>query len=134
MSNRIIIGIIIAIIMIAGGIFLFSKGNTASPRETSQPTSLPTTAEQSQNIVIYTSDGFSPANLVIKVGTKVVWKNEAGSLSVNSSPHPTHTDYSPLNLGIIGKGELKSLIFDKPGTYRYHNHLNPSHKGTVNVE
>lgn len=104
----------------------------ASPT-TTQATS--TTAQQSQNTVTLTANGFSPASLTIKAGQTVTWVNKSGeAATVNSAPHPVHTAYPPLNLGSFPDGGTLSLKFDKPGTYGYHNHLNPSERGTIVVE
>lgn len=104
----------------------------ASPT-TTQAT--PTPAQQSQNTVTLTTNGFSPTSLTIKVGQTVTWVNKSGeAATVNSDPHPVHTAYTPLNLGNFPDGGTLSLTFDKPGTYGYHNHLNPSERGTIVVE
>jgi plastocyanin len=86
-------------------------------------------------VVTLTSSGFEPKELTIKVGQKVVWKNESGgTASVNSGPHPVHTAYPPLNLGNFDDGETLNLVFDKKGSFSYHNHLNPSQTGKIKVE
>jgi len=51
-----------------------------------------------------------------------------------SDPHPVHTDYPPLNLGTFFDGASLSLKFPTAGTYVYHNHLNPSERGTIVVK
>lgn len=149
MNNKVVIGTIVAVVAIVA-VFLLIKSSSLyapsktqttvqtsqeSPVPTTQQATSPTQAQQGQNTITYTSSGFSPASLTIKAGTTVTWINNSGSgLSVNSNPHPIHTSYSPLNIGTIVNGQSKSLIFDKPGTYGYHNHLNPSDKGTVIVQ
>lgn len=130
MSSKIIIGAIILILIIGGGILFLNR--TKAPSQTQAPSS---TQSETQNTITFTKSGFSPDNLTIKVGTRVNWKNDSGGeLSVNSNPHPQHTDYSALNIGEIEKGESKGLVFDKAGTFGYHNHYNPSQKGTIIVE
>jgi len=85
--------------------------------------------------VTVTSSGFEPQTKTVKVGTRVVWLNKSGEgATVNSAVHPTHQVYPPLNLGEFPDGSSVQLVFDKPGTYKYHNHLNPSQTGTVVVE
>jgi len=69
------------------------------------------------------------------VGTKVVWIKKSGAVAtVNSADHPTHLVYPPINMGEFKDGTSVQLVFDKPGTYKYHNHLIPSQTGTVVVE
>ena len=85
--------------------------------------------------VTYDADGFKPQNLIIKAGDTVIWTNQGETkMDIASSPHPAHTDYPALNLGIAKIDESKSLSFPKPGTYQYHNHLNAGHFGLVTVE
>ncbi len=105
-----------------------------SPTATPQPSEAPI-IPQTQSTVILNADGFSPATLTIKPGTTVTWENKSGSgATVNSDPHPTHTAYPPLNLGPFNDGDSLKLTFDQPGTYGYHNHLNPSQKGKIIVQ
>lgn len=90
---------------------------------------------QNQNNVILSVDGFSPQTLTVQAGQKVTWTNNSGSTAtVNSAVHPTHLVYPPLNLGDLPDGGTVSLIFNSPGTYSYHNHLNPSQYGTIIVK
>ncbi|KKR82808.1 MAG: Plastocyanin [Candidatus Daviesbacteria bacterium GW2011_GWA2_40_9] len=147
MNNKVMIGLIVIIILFAGSFFLLNKNNSTTPQSNSSqntqvlpsPTNAQTTSgaepQQTQNVVTYTVSGFSPATLTVKAGTTVTWVNKSGSnFSLNSNPHPVHTDYPPLNIGITGDGQSKSLTFDKLGTYGYHNHLNPSDTGEVIVQ
>lgn len=79
--------------------------------------------------------GFEPNSVTVKVGTKVKWINKTdATANVSSAQHPTHEDYPPLNLGDFEPGKSVSLIFPEAGTYKYHDHLNPSKFGTVIVE
>lgn len=143
-------GIVVAVIVVLVGFFLVYKqpsySPTAKPQSTTQgskKTTSPRTKQPSptnkaakeQNVITLTSAGFSPSTLTIKVGTKVTWTNKSGNqAAVNSIPHPVHTNYSPLNLGSFADGSTLSLIFDKVGTYGYHNHLSPSQTGTIIVQ
>ncbi len=114
------------------GQYQYPTTQQASPT-TMQAT--PTPAQQSQNTVTLTTNGFSPTSLTIKAGQTVTWVNKSGSdAAIDSNPHPVHTSYHPLNLGSFPDGGTLSLTFDKPGTYSYHNHLNPSEQGTIVVE
>lgn len=89
----------------------------------------------SENVVSLTSEGFSPQTITISAGEEVIWVNESGDqATVDSSVHPTHRDHPFLNLGVFEVGEQHSLVFDEPGEYKYHDHLNASRFGTVVVE
>ncbi len=93
------------------------------------------TFNKNVSVITLTKSGFSPSTLTVKTGSRVVWVNNSGSsASVNSADHPTHKVYSPLNLGLFNSGSSVQLVFDKPGTYKYHNHLNPTQIGTIVVQ
>ncbi len=122
-------------------LFLAKKGGTgygSSPAvntSTSTQQVTPGAAGQTENTVTLDSNGFAPATLTVKAGGTVTWWNKSGQqATVNSNPHPVHTDYPPLNLGSFPDGGSLSLKFDQPGSYGYHNHANPSQRGTIVVE
>lgn len=124
-------------VVVYGLIYYFvlaKKGNVYNqPKSSSQVA--PSAAVVQQNTVTLAQDGYSPATITVKAGDRVIWVNKSGAAAtVNSDPHPTHTNYPPLNLGTFPDGGSVSLTFDKPGTYGYHNHLNPGQKGTVIVQ
>jgi len=140
--KSLIVAAIIIMIIIAGGIFLYSrtlpvsinKGtNQAGTATMQQKTG--SSQNQSEADITLNKDGFSPATMTVKAGTKVKWTNKSGTTGdVDSNPHPVHTSYPPMNFGQFSDGSSFELIFDKPGTYQYHNHLNPSQEGTIIVQ
>lgn len=135
--NKILLGIV-GVVVLVGGFLLLSGQNkntssvTVSPVATATPAP---TATNSANTVTLTATGFNPDTLTVKVGTTVTWVNKSGEeATVNSDPHPTHTLWPFLNLGSFSDGGSLNVTFDKAGTYTYHNHLNPSERGTIVVE
>ncbi len=142
--------IIIAIVVVLGLGFWFVSSQksqdttqnainaSSEPQATATPTEESTTSanESAEMMVKISSNGYSPSSLTVKAGTKVTWMNEdTENHTVNSAPHPAHTDYPPLNtVGLLKPNESKSLTFDTPGTYKYHDHLNPTLFGSVTVE
>lgn len=129
MNNKVIIGIIVLVLLIGVGFIVSSNKKTAS----SPPSAVMT--PQKQNTITLTSAGFSPGTLTIKAGDTVTWVNKSGTdATINSSPHPVHTDYPPLNLGAFPNGGILTLAFPKAGIYKYHNHLNPSEVGNIVVQ
>jgi plastocyanin len=135
MRHKLIIAIVIFILAVSGALILGKKPAVA-PTQKQIPSATPSsqTANNMQTIT-FTADGFSPKTVTINAGTKVIWTNTSGNkATVNSNPHPIHTDYPPLNLGIFNNGESFSLVFNKPGTYGYHNHLNFIQGGTIIVK
>ncbi len=147
--NKAILGLVLAVVLL-GGVFLLFKSyqnNSVSPSQVVNPTIIipsqnsvsmaPTQSSMTsqKDTVTITSSGFDPQNTTVVSGTKVTWVNKSGaSVSINSDPHPTHTDYPPLNLGIVADGQSVSLVFDKLGSYGYHNHLSPDQRGTIIIQ
>jgi plastocyanin len=83
--------------------------------------------------VTYTEEGFDPPELRVKAGTTVVFANRVSEAYIASDPHPTHTDLPEFQSGLL-KFSGYSFIFTEKGTWGYHNHLKPSHRGTIIVE
>ena len=136
-----IISIILVLAVVGlGGYFLFVKKPFAPP--SGQLASEVPSAQEF--LITYTDAGYYPNEITVKVGGKVTFKNESGAqMWTASALHPTHREY-PTTGGCIGStfdtckgippGESWSFKFDIPGTWRYHNHLSPSHFGRVVVE
>jgi len=164
MNSKFYIGITLILLFMVAAIIFGSKKNPIPPaprsasqnqlistptQQASQPTSTPSSTPSATSSsptpssvmraqeasIALTDDGFSPQTLTIKAGTKVTWTNKSSGLgNVSSNPHPVHTDYPPLNLGNFPVNGTLSLVFDKPGTYKYHNHLDPGLQGTIIVQ
>lgn len=150
MSRNVVIGIVVLILVILLGWFYIKSQKssyTPAPVQTNpspqvtQPTENPATSSAEtpdlakENAVTITSTGFSPQNITIRAGEVVTWMNgDSANHIINSAPHPAHTTYPPLNLGVIKPGGKNSLSFPVAGTYKYHDHLNPSLFGSVTVQ
>lgn len=146
MSRNATLAIVAVLVVIVGGWILMRPKQTAIP-ETVQPAQTPTSTESAtplatdgakmtaESLITITKAGFSPKDITISQGAAVTWMNsDTADHTVNSAPHPTHTIYPPLNLDTIKPGEKQSLVFPKAGTYKYHDHLNPSLFGAVTVQ
>ncbi|OGD90647.1 hypothetical protein A3D07_01590 [Candidatus Curtissbacteria bacterium RIFCSPHIGHO2_02_FULL_42_15] len=121
-----------ALILVGCNLYKTSGGETGSTgTATEQMENVPV----SGNLITYTDSGFSPAQVSVKVGDTVTFKNDSkANIQVNSAPHPAHTQFPELNIGSIATGESKTVTFTTAGTKKYHNHLNPSQTGTIVVE
>lgn len=143
MSRNVTLAIAVVLVLIVGGWFLTRPKQTTIPAST-QPTPTPLSTESASpaaspaaatNLITITKSGFSPKDITITAEESVTWVNsDTMDHTVNSAIHPTHTIYPPLNLGIIKPGDQKSLTFPQAGTYKYHDHLNPSLTGSVTVQ
>lgn len=154
-TTRIIVGITVVMVLIIAGYAVWASSVSPTGTSTSSTNSstntpavtpattqttnqiAPGTTNTKPTIVTYSNGAFSPASVTIAVGDQVQFENSDASRSVNvaSDPHPSHTDFPSLNLGMIGVGQSSAAItFDKAGTFGYHNHLNPTQTGTVIVK
>ena len=143
MNSKILL-VIIALIVVLGTFILLGNKNTNTLPSNNQPESIkseasatPAAVETNIQIanVILGDLGFVPQDITVKVGTTMVWINKSGkAATVNSDDHPTHKLYPFLNLGEFSSSSSLQVVFDKAGTYSYHNHLNASETGTVTVE
>jgi len=83
--------------------------------------------------VSYDNNGFSPAEVVVSLGTTVVFENNSDrDMWVGSDPHPTHTDLPAFDQR--QSGDSYQFTFERLGQWGYHNHLFPAHVGVVVVE
>lgn len=125
----------VAILLSACGSYNTTTTSTNPSSGQSASGAASATVDASAAVVTYTDSGFAPATVNAKVGQKVVFKNTSSSaIQVNSAPHPVHNLYPELNIGAIVAGSSGSTSFAKAGTYKYHNHLNPSQNGTIIVQ
>ncbi|MEK9184849.1 MAG: hypothetical protein AAB866_01640 [Patescibacteria group bacterium] len=161
--NKLIIWIIVALLVgvgagLAFNIFGNSQGgdvvsldnsiSAGNPSEVSEESEITTEQETTTTPRTYTieilSSGFSPSTLTINSGDVVTWTNRDSYSShwPASAIHPAHSVY-PETGGCIGSkfdacqglsnGETYSFTFNEKGTWKYHDHLNPSETGTIIV-
>lgn len=157
-------GVVIVVLIILGGWWYFSQKANEEPALQDTPEvageseenefvddskdSAPAHPPVSAMTVRYTNDGFSPATLTVKKGTRVTFVNEsADEMWVGSSEHPTHTEYdgttksehcndgipSTTSFDQCAVGTTYSFTFDKVGSWEYHNHTSSGEKGTIVV-
>jgi plastocyanin len=145
MKRTIVIGLIAGIVLLLGAVLLLmTNANPPTDQGLNETVNEESPNDLTQNVtnetpqtteITLTEQGFSPAEITVSIGTKVIWRNLAATAaSVDSEPHPMHNAYPPLNLGLFQNGETLEFIFTESGTYQFHNHLNPDNKGTVVVE
>lgn len=127
------IGLLLVLVLAAG--YMMVKGSTTQQPISPAAGTVVVPTSNSKILVKLTADGFNPPTININAGQTVFWQNDSGiDGTVSSDLHPTHLLYPPLNLGVIPVGGEVSLVFDKAGSYGYHNHLNPSMEGKVVVQ
>jgi|SRR3990167_9159169 len=132
--------LIIAIVLVlAAGIWFFAKNRSNPTLTGSSSTPATQTLEEQQepnafvNEVKATSNNFNPPTIIVSKGTTVTWTVTSGAVQVASDPHPAHTGLAGFESDELKAGDTYSFTFDTVGSFGYHNHLNPSAIGTVNV-
>ena len=159
MNGKVLGGIVVLIILIAGGWYLFSRGPSSQPYQapsvpvttSTTTTTTTTTTTGTQNTIHYTDNGFVPALLSVSVGTQVTFVNDSSDeMWIASNPHPTHQGYDGTTKSVhcavgyagptpfdecaaVMQGGSYSFTFTKIGTWGYHNHGAPANGGTVVV-
>lgn len=85
--------------------------------------------------VSYDGKAYSPSSVSIKTGDVVIFKNNSAvDFWPASAPHPAHTDYPEFDAKkAIAPGGKFQFSFTKVGTWKFHDHLNPSAYGSVTV-
>ncbi|OGD24715.1 hypothetical protein A2819_01195 [Candidatus Azambacteria bacterium RIFCSPHIGHO2_01_FULL_40_24] len=119
--------IIIIIALIAGAAYFIF---TAPPTTTIAVSPQTWVIEYKENI-------FIPKEIKIKKGDTVIWINNSSESPVwpASAFHPTHNVYRGFDaLKKINVGESYSFTFNKIGVWKYHDHLNPSVTGVVEIK
>jgi len=88
------------------------------------------------NVVKFTDSGFEPSTLTVKAGDTVEFENESGDdFWPASNVHPTHLLYPGFDAKKpILDGGTYSFTFTNPGSWGYHNHLEPDKQGTIVVQ
>lgn len=149
-KNYLILLLVLAVVVGVGywwwqnGVGVSFFGGSKPVSKPVAPTGADSSAIASDKIVSFNGATFEPSILTIKVGETATFRNDsAGQVWPASAMHPTHKVY-PATGGCINSafdackglmpGESWSFKFDEVGSWKYHDHLNPTRFGTVVVE
>lgn len=114
--------------------------NTNTPATTPDPVTGEPTAPDGNDVqvfeIAYDGKAFSPANLDIKNGDIVVFKNESDkNFWPASGPHPQHTNYPEFDpKKPVAAGQTWQFKFAKTGAWGFHDHLTPNAFGKITVK
>lgn len=157
MNNKLFIGLIVLAAGALVGWFVFggnvpSVGNLTGTQSQESPTpsqsGAPSYEESTgtgtmedkggvaaRTVVTFTDTGFAPETVTVKQGVTVTFVNESTKgMWVASAVHPTHQLLPGFDqLASVGNGGTYEYAFVKVGTWKYHNHVNPTETGTVMV-
>lgn len=120
----------ILFIVLAAALFLWGRGGEpAEIRSPEEPLGDPAA------IVRMTGNGFSPTTTAIHIGGIVEFRNDSGKGKWPASDlHPTHELYSAFDpQRPIEPGSSWKFRFEREGEWKFHDHLFPAHRGTINV-
>lgn len=86
-------------------------------------------------VIVLTDDGFVPDVVTIeKGGTVTFTTTRKRSFWPASDTHPSHGLYSEFDpLRPVEPGEKWTLVFDKVGSWGFHDHLRSYYVGTIHV-
>ncbi len=117
--------ILIGLTIVIGSLFFLFKKDTLSPSNSTLP----------PMVVIFNEEGFTPNEITILQGQRVTFKTTTDKqFWPASDSHPSHTIYSEFDpLEPVDQNKSWTFVFDKVGTWQYHDHLDPSYLGEVNV-
>ena len=118
-----------------------NKGTSQTSTDTGQQSQSQSqaAAEAEEGVVLTIADeGFSPAQVAVKAGENLTYKNTSGvKVQIASDPHPTHTANSEVTEGDfvieIAPGASATVTLAKTGTWGIHSHLNPGTRAKVTV-
>lgn len=109
-----------------------SQESTPSPDSSTSTTKVPATTAAAT--ITYTDEGFTPAKVVVKKGEVITVKNNSTrNLQFSSADHPTHRLDPELNMNVLKPGESGNITVSTVGTHGYHDHLDASMTGTIEV-
>ena len=85
--------------------------------------------------IVFSGTAFTPANLTVKAGDTVVFRNSSQEdFWPASGPHPQHTLYPEFDAKkAIAPGNIYSFKFLKVGEWPFHDHLRPAAFGKITV-
>ncbi len=109
------------------------------PAPTPTPTPTPIPSNQPTATILYKKTDiftFQPKDFTVVLGTVVTFENTTTqNVWVASNPHPTHTDLSGFDSGILEPGQSFTFTFNALNSlgWGYHNHFNSGIGGTIHV-
>ncbi len=121
---------VLLLIVVALGLFLVVKSSSNNDQAKKD-----IAATQNMAHITITKDGFVPANLVVKKGTKIEWVNTDSAIhQIQANPHPTGTSLPGLSSAILNTNQSYQYTANTSGSFGYHDHINPTVNGTLEVK
>lgn len=120
------------------GFVQLAPSDEAAPRFTSEPTRLPVASPAQSagaTTVTFSDAGATPLTMSVAAGTTVQFVNNGQAPRWPASDvHPTHEILPAFDAKRgLQTGENYTFTFVTPGTWRWHDHLHPTVRGTITV-
>ena len=112
-------------IAIFGSFLLYGCSESSTPR----------TKAREDFVIEYGDGSYVPAELTVERGQKVTFVNKSAvNMWPASDVHPVHFDYPEFDARReIGPGQSWSFVFDRIGSWQFHDHLRSEIKGEIVV-
>lgn len=123
--NKIIIGLVVTAIVIAGWFFFTQKQYQPSQQSQQQSTSQSKMTAGADTVTIK-NFSFTPDVLTVKQGAMVTWINQ------DSAPHALQSD--TFQSSTLNQGDIFEFAFNDKGNFDYHCSIHPSMTGKIVVE
>jgi plastocyanin len=144
--NKGIIAVLILAILALVGFWFFVINDQEADTTQIEPVTNTTPSEtnnddeeehESKNVeASYDGSKFTPNEIKIQHGSTITFVNNSQkAMWVASDVHPTHEELAEFDAKRgVEPGETYSFTFEQPGTWGFHDHLNPTAVGVVVVE
>jgi len=128
--------LIIVVLVVVGVVYALTRPKSKTTSNSSNTTSQSAGQNQTADVSI-TANGFVPATIQVKVGTQITWTNDdTAKHQVAADPYPKDDSIPNFDSSVVLEPkDTTSSTFETPGTYTYHDELNPlTLKGTIIVK
>lgn len=122
---KVIVGILIVLVLVGIGVWGVSQRSGAWGA-----------VQSGEAQIVLEEKGFAPGVLRIRTGTRVTFTTTTGKFFWPASDlHPSHGIYPAFDpKEPIAATESWSFVFDRVGSWDFHDHLSPYYTGTIVVE
>ena len=131
-NRRNLLSLLVVVVLVGFGLWLLNVRTTSPATTAASKSSQPAPMIA---VIDITKNNFIPSTLAIRVDTRVIWVNEDVAPHLPAAdPYPTHSQLLSLVAPrALGQRETYSFFFTKAQTIQYHDDLNPTITGTIEV-
>jgi plastocyanin len=124
--------IVLVVIVLVASALIVTRLTSTTTNKPNEPSSSQPAAEAEVTI---SKTGFVPSTLKVKAGTKITWTSQDSGLhQIEANPYPTGKSLPKLKSEILNSGQTYVFTATQKGTFGYHDRINPTLNGTIEVE